>query len=83
MIVMYMITFLALLYVCVCACKDDERVLVELACAASLAAVYGNVIQRLQDEGRLRKPLGPLVVIVCGGSSVNRVQLQHLRAVCK
>ncbi|XP_053488353.1 serine dehydratase-like isoform X1 [Ictalurus furcatus] len=62
---------------------DEERVLVELACAASLAAVYSGVIQRLQDEGRLRKPLGPLVVIVCGGSSINLAQLQHLRTVCK
>lgn len=78
-----MIIFLALLYVCVCTCEDEERVLVELACAASLAAVYSSVIQRLQDEGRLRKPLGPLVVIVCGGSSINLAQLQHLRNVCK
>lgn len=68
---------------CFYACEDEERVLVELACAASLAAVYNGVIQRLQDEGRLRKPLGPLVVIVCGGSSVNLAQLQHLRSVCK
>ncbi|XP_062863077.1 serine dehydratase-like [Trichomycterus rosablanca] len=62
---------------------DEERVLVELACAASLAAVYSGVIGRLQDEGRLPKPLGPLVVIVCGGSSVNLAQLQYLRDVCK
>ncbi|XP_060789758.1 serine dehydratase-like [Neoarius graeffei] len=62
---------------------DEERVLVELACAASLAAVYSSVIQRLQDEGRLCKPLGLLVIIVCGGSSINLAQLQHLRTVCK
>ncbi|KAF7704018.1 serine dehydratase-like isoform X1 [Silurus meridionalis] len=62
---------------------DEERVLVELACAASLAAVYSGVIQRLQDRGRLPKPLGPLVVIVCGGSGINSAQLQHLHTVCK
>lgn len=30
---------------------DEERVLVELACGASLAAVYSGLIRRLQDEG--------------------------------
>lgn len=55
--------------------------LVELACGASLAAVYSGVIQRLQEEGRLPKPLDPLVMIVCGGGSVNLAQLRHLQAV--
>ncbi|TRY94091.1 hypothetical protein DNTS_027320 [Danionella cerebrum] len=62
---------------------DEERVLVELACGASLAAVYSGVIQRLQDEGRLPKPLEPLVMIVCGGGSVNLAQLQHLQRVIR
>ncbi|XP_051502563.1 serine dehydratase-like [Myxocyprinus asiaticus] len=62
---------------------DEECVLVELACGAALAAVYSGVIQRLQKEGRLPKPLGPLVMIVCGGGSVNRAQLQHLQAVIR
>uniref|UniRef100_A0A8K9WTI2 Tryptophan synthase beta chain-like PALP domain-containing protein n=1 Tax=Oncorhynchus mykiss TaxID=8022 RepID=A0A8K9WTI2_ONCMY len=61
---------------------DEERVLVELACGAALAAVYCGVIQSLQGEGRLPVPLaGPLVMIVCGGSSVNQAQLEHLRKV--
>ncbi|KAJ7991088.1 hypothetical protein DPEC_G00293610 [Dallia pectoralis] len=61
---------------------DEERVLVELACGAALAAVYCGVIQRLQVEGQLPSPLaGPLVMIVCGGSSVNQAQLRHLRKV--
>ncbi|KAM9777479.1 synaptotagmin-14 [Neosynchiropus ocellatus] len=30
---------------------DEERVLVELACGAALAAVYSGVVQRLQTEG--------------------------------
>ncbi|KTF93163.1 hypothetical protein cypCar_00007493 [Cyprinus carpio] len=62
---------------------DEERVLVELACGASLAAVYSGVIQRLQEEGRLPKLLNSLVMIVCGGSSVNLAQLQHLQAVIR
>ncbi|XP_010891206.1 serine dehydratase-like [Esox lucius] len=61
---------------------DEERVLVELACGAALAAVYCGVIQRLQDEGQLPAPLsGPLVMIVCGGSSINQAELRHLRKV--
>ncbi|XP_052001799.1 serine dehydratase-like [Xyrauchen texanus] len=62
---------------------DEERVLVELACGAALAAVYSGVIQRLQEKERLPKPLGPLVIIVCGGGSVNWAQLLHLQAVIR
>lgn len=58
---------------------DEERVLVEMACGASLAAVYSRVINRLQDEGRLPSCLGPVVVIVCGGSSVDMQLLTSLR----
>ncbi|XP_012682322.1 serine dehydratase-like [Clupea harengus] len=62
---------------------DEERVLVEMACGAALAAVYSGLIQRLQGEGRLPRPLGPLVVIVCGGSSVDMAQLTHLKTVLR
>ncbi|KAM6968523.1 serine dehydratase-like [Tautogolabrus adspersus] len=58
---------------------DEERVLVEMACGAALAAVYSGLIQRLQVEGRLPTPLGPLLVIVCGGSSIDMKQLSHLK----
>ncbi|KAK5916305.1 hypothetical protein CgunFtcFv8_011303 [Champsocephalus gunnari] len=58
---------------------DEERVLVEMACGAALAAVYSGLVHRLQDEGRLPAPLGPLLVIVCGGSSVDMEQLSHLK----
>lgn len=58
---------------------DEERVLVEMACGAALAAVYCGVINRLQSEGRLPASLGPVVVIVCGGSSVDMQQLSSLR----
>uniref|UniRef100_A0A8C7XFW9 L-serine ammonia-lyase n=1 Tax=Oryzias sinensis TaxID=183150 RepID=A0A8C7XFW9_9TELE len=58
---------------------DEERVLVEMACGAALAAVYGGLICRFQAEGRLPTPLGPLVVVVCGGSGVNMEQLTTLK----
>ncbi|KAF7644865.1 hypothetical protein LDENG_00214400 [Lucifuga dentata] len=58
---------------------EEERVLVEMACGAALAAVYSGVIHRLQDEGCLPTRLGPLLVIVCGGSSINMEQLAILR----
>ncbi|KAF6082869.1 serine dehydratase [Phyllostomus discolor] len=59
---------------------DDEKILVEPACGAALAAVYSRVIQKLQGEGKLRSPLSSLVVIVCGGSNISLAQLQALKA---
>ncbi|XP_078521680.1 serine dehydratase-like [Lissotriton helveticus] len=58
---------------------DDERILVEPACGASLAAIYSGLIQRLQSEGRLSSDLAPIVVIVCGGNSINLAQLNALK----
>ncbi|XP_076017113.1 serine dehydratase-like isoform X1 [Genypterus blacodes] len=58
---------------------DEERVLVQLACGAALAAVYSGVILRLQEEGRLPTPLRPLLVIVCGGCGIDMKQLAKLR----
>ncbi|XP_061600454.1 serine dehydratase-like [Cololabis saira] len=58
---------------------DEERVLVEMACGAALAAVYSGLIHRLQDEGRLPTLLRPLLVIVCGGSSISLDQLTSLK----
>ena len=55
--------------------SDDHRVLVEPACGASLAALYGDVIHNLQNEGKLG-PVKSALVIVCGGSSVSLAQLQ-------
>ncbi|XP_045700231.1 L-serine dehydratase/L-threonine deaminase [Phyllostomus hastatus] len=58
---------------------DDEKILVEPACGAALAAVYSRVVQKLQGEGKLRSPLSSLVVIVCGGSNISLAQLQALK----
>jgi len=58
---------------------DDEKVLVEPACGAALAAVYCNIIRRLQTEGKLSHSLGPVVVVVCGGNNISLQQLQRLK----
>uniref|UniRef100_A0A4W3HSS8 L-serine deaminase n=1 Tax=Callorhinchus milii TaxID=7868 RepID=A0A4W3HSS8_CALMI len=58
---------------------DDERMLVEPACGASLAAVYSGVVCRLQREGKLPSNLRSLVVIVCGGSGITVHQLQQYK----
>ncbi|XP_008845693.1 serine dehydratase-like [Nannospalax galili] len=58
---------------------DDERMLVEPACGAALAAVYSGLLGRLQAEGRLHQALASVVVIVCGGNNINSQQLQELK----
>ncbi|XP_077015214.1 serine dehydratase-like [Tamandua tetradactyla] len=59
---------------------DDERMLVEPACGAALAAIYSGCLGRLQAEGRLSPDLTSVVVIVCGGNSIDSRELQALRA---
>ncbi|NXI94136.1 SDSL protein, partial [Psophia crepitans] len=59
---------------------DDERMLVQPACGAALALLYTGRLQRLQREGRLRTPLGSVVVVVCGGSGIHVAQLQALKS---
>uniref|UniRef100_A0A8C5KLC9 L-serine deaminase n=2 Tax=Jaculus jaculus TaxID=51337 RepID=A0A8C5KLC9_JACJA len=58
---------------------DDERMLVEPACGAALAAVYSGLLGRLQAEGRLGPALSSVVVIVCGGNNIDSQQLQDLK----
>lgn len=58
---------------------DDEKVLVEPACGAALAAVYCDIIPRLQKEGKLARDLGPVVIVVCGGNNISMKQLQKLK----
>lgn len=59
---------------------DDERMLVEPACGAALAVIYSGLLGRLQAEGRLRPSPASVVVIVCGGNSVDSGGLQALKA---
>jgi len=58
---------------------DDEKVLVEPACGAALAAVYCGIIKRLQKEGKLAQDLGPVVIVVCGGNNISMEQLRSLK----
>ncbi|KAM9393080.1 L-serine dehydratase/L-threonine deaminase-like [Pholidichthys leucotaenia] len=58
---------------------DDEKVLVEPACGAALAAVYSGTIKRLQDEGKLAQQMGPVIVVVCGGNNISMEQLKRLK----
>nr|XP_004668521.1 L-serine dehydratase/L-threonine deaminase [Jaculus jaculus] len=58
---------------------DDEKILVEPACGAALAAIYSQVIKKLQGEGKLQVPLASVVVIVCGGSNISLAQLRALK----
>ncbi|XP_021113063.1 serine dehydratase-like isoform X2 [Heterocephalus glaber] len=58
---------------------DDERMLVEPACGAALAAIYSGLLGQLQAEGRLSPSLASVVVIVCGGNNIDSRQLQSLQ----
>ncbi|NXX51114.1 SDSL protein, partial [Tricholaema leucomelas] len=59
---------------------DDERMLVQPACGAALALLYTGRLQRLQAEGRLPTLLSSVVVVVCGGSSIQLGQLRALKS---
>ncbi|XP_068017891.1 serine dehydratase-like [Melanerpes formicivorus] len=59
---------------------DDERMLVQPACGAALAVLYTGRLQRLQAEGRLPTLLSSVVVVVCGGSSIQLAQLRALKS---
>ncbi|NWZ83540.1 SDSL protein, partial [Poecile atricapillus] len=59
---------------------DDERMLVEPACGAPLAVLYSGRLQRLQSQGRLRTPLGSVLLVVCGGSNIHTGQLRDLKS---
>ncbi|XP_028680355.1 L-serine dehydratase/L-threonine deaminase-like [Erpetoichthys calabaricus] len=58
---------------------DDEKILVEPACGAALAAVYNNVVYKLQEEGKLSQDLSSVVIVVCGGNNITLGQLQRLK----
>ncbi|XP_021268839.1 serine dehydratase-like isoform X2 [Numida meleagris] len=59
---------------------DDERMLVQPACGAALALLYSGRLQQLQREGRLGTPLGCVVLVVCGGSSMTAALLRDLKS---
>ncbi|XP_055861843.1 L-serine dehydratase/L-threonine deaminase-like isoform X2 [Biomphalaria glabrata] len=54
---------------------DDHRFLVEPACGASLAIIYGKILHRLIEEKKLTSITSALV-IVCGGAIVSTEVIQ-------
>ncbi|CAN7940384.1 unnamed protein product, partial [Ixodes hexagonus] len=59
---------------------DDHRALVEPACGASLATVYGARATEMRKQGKLATDK-PIVVIVCGGSAATIKQLEEWQEV--
>ena len=53
--------------------SEDHRYIVEPACGAALAAVYGGVLAKLAESGKVDLKSGPAVIIVCGGVSTEMV----------
>ena len=59
-----------------CVIIDTHKYLVEPACGAALAAVYGDTLDLLQRDGHVTKT-ERIVVIVCGGSCVTLDDLMN------
>ena len=55
---------------------DDHRVLVEPACGAALSAAYFPELGVL--DGISSDPRAPIVVVVCGGSVIDRASMNEL-----
>lgn len=58
---------------------DDHHILVEPACAAAISAIYSGTVKRLQSEGKLPAHLKTIVLIICGGVSINLEMLNGWR----
>lgn len=60
---------------------DDERMLVEVACGASLVAVYNGGLRRELGEGLGDEEGGKfrVVIVVCGGNAITLEMLQGYR----
>ena len=60
------------------AVADDERMLVEPACGAAVAAVHGGWVAKMEEEGGLRGE-GPIVIVLCGGNLVTTGLVEQWR----
>ena len=58
---------------------DDEKLLVEPACAASLVPFYNGDISRLMMEHSILKNVNNVAVIVCGGTQINMKMVEKWR----
>ena len=62
---------------------DDERILVEPACGAALAAIYTGELAKLYSEGLIPGlSSGPVVLVACGGAGVSLQMLQNWATSC-
>ena len=53
--------------------------LLETSCGASLAALYSDVIPKLQETHKLPNDIQNIVVIICGGNAINLPEMERLK----
>lgn len=58
---------------------DQHRILVEMSCSASLAAIYNGSVDKLLQSKNISS--GDIVVILCGGSGINMKILEDLKSI--
>lgn len=58
---------------------DQHRMLVEMSCSASLAAIYNGSVDKLLKSKNILS--GDIVVIFCGGSGINMNVLCDYKAI--
>ncbi len=58
---------------------DQHRMLVEMSCSASLAAIYNGSVDKLLKSKNITS--GDIVAILCGGSGINMKVLSELKSV--
>lgn len=57
---------------------DQHRMLVEMSCSASLAAVYNGSVDKILKSKNTAS--GDIVVILCGGSGINMEIFNELQS---
>ncbi|XP_037043965.1 serine dehydratase-like [Bradysia coprophila] len=60
---------------------DQHRMLVEMSCSASVAAIYNGSVEKLLKSKNIAS--GDIVVILCGGSGINMQVLNELKSISK
>lgn len=58
---------------------DQHRMLVEMSCSASLAAIYNGSVDKELKSKNISS--GDVVVILCGGSGINMKILDELKSI--
>lgn len=58
---------------------NQHRMLVEMSCSASIAAIYNGSVDKLLKSKNILS--GDIVVIFCGGSGINMNVLNDYKAI--